>query len=172
MLEPDRNVWRIERANRLSVIVDADRYFGVAREAFAAAKKRIMLVGWDFDARIPLVGDGVDVNGPETVGDFLYWLVERNPELELYLLRWDIGALKSIFRGKTLFTVWKWARHPRIHVKLDAHHPTGSSHHQKIVSIDDCLAFCGGIDMTAERWDTRAHRDDDPGRRLPGGGRR
>ncbi|MGS3006961.1 hypothetical protein AB2874_25635, partial [Escherichia coli] len=82
----------------------------------------------------------------------------------------DIGALKSIFRGKTLFTVWKWARHPRIHVKLDAHHPTGSSHHQKIVSIDDCLAFCGGIDMTAERWDTRAHRDDDPGRRLPGGG--
>ncbi len=46
MLEPDRNVWRIERANRLSVIVDADRYFGVAREAFAAAKKRIMLVGW------------------------------------------------------------------------------------------------------------------------------
>ncbi|PVE54518.1 phospholipase [Arthrobacter sp. TPD3018] len=170
MLEPDRNVWRIERANRLSVIVDADRYFGVAREAFAAAQKRIMLVGWDFDARIPLVGDGVDVDGPETVGDFLYWLVERNPELELYLLRWDIGALKSIFRGKTLFTVWKWARHPRIHVKLDAHHPTGSSHHQKIVSIDDCLAFCGGIDMTAERWDTRAHRDDDPGRRLPGGG--
>ncbi|KIU29150.1 phospholipase D [Sphingomonas melonis] len=170
MLEPERNVWRIERANRLSVIVDADRFFGVAREAFAAAKKRIMLVGWDFDARIPLVGDGVDVEGPETVGDFLYWLVERNPELELYLLRWDIGALKSIFRGKTLFTVWKWARHPRIHVKLDAHHPTGSSHHQKIVSIDDCLAFCGGIDMTAERWDTRAHRDDDPGRRLPGGG--
>lgn len=169
MFDPGRNVWRVERADRLSVIVDADQYFGVAREAFAAAKKRIMLVGWDFDARIRLAGSHGVTQGPETVGDFLYWLVERNPELELYLLRWDVGALKSVFRGKTMFTVLKWARHPRIHVKLDAHHPTGSSHHQKIVSIDDCLAFCGGIDMTAERWDTRAHRDDDPGRRTPGG---
>lgn len=169
LLDPGRNVWRVERAERLSVIVDADRYFGVAREAFAQAKRRIMLVGWDFDARIRLVGSNTSTEGPETVGDFLYWLVERNPELELYLLRWDVGAMKSIFRGKTVFTVLKWARHPRIHVKLDHHHPTASSHHQKLVSIDDCLAFCGGIDMTAERWDTRAHRDDDPGRKLPGG---
>jgi len=169
MLDPDRNVWRIERADRLSVIVDADRYFGVAREAFALAKKRIMLVGWDFDARIRLAGSAGITEGPESVGDFLYWLVERNPELELYLLRWDVGALKAVFRGTTGLTVLKWMRHPRIHVKLDSHHPTASSHHQKIVSIDDCLAFCGGIDMTAERWDTRAHRDDDPGRRLPSG---
>lgn len=169
LLDPGRNVWRVERADRLSVIVDADRYFGVAREAFLQAKKRIMLVGWDFDARIRLVGSNAAIEGPETVGDFLYWLVERNPELELYLLRWDVGALNSAFRGNTVFTVLKWARHPRIHVKLDHHHPTASSHHQKIVSIDDCLAFCGGIDMTAERWDTRAHRDDDPGRKTPGG---
>ncbi|WP_293877106.1 phospholipase D-like domain-containing protein [Sphingomonas sp. UBA978] len=171
MLDPARNVWRIERADRLSVIVDADRYFGVAREAFLQARKRIMLVGWDFDARIRLVGSTGMTEGPETVGDFLYWLIQRNPELELYLLRWDVGAVKAAFRGSTMFTVLKWMRHPRIHVKLDGHHPTASSHHQKIVSIDDCLAFCGGIDMTAERWDTRAHRDDDPGRRLPGSGK-
>ena len=31
--------------------------------------------------------------------------------------------------------------------------------------IDDRLAFCGGIDMLADRWDTRAHRDGDAGRR-------
>jgi phospholipase D1/2 len=29
------------------------------------------------------------------------------------------------------------------------------------------LAFCGGIDMTAGRWDTRAHLDDDPNRVRP-----
>ena len=34
-----------------------------------------------------------------------------------------------------------------------------ASHHQKIVVIDDCLAFCGGIDMTSARWDTREHLD-------------
>lgn len=31
------------------------------------------------------------------------------------------------------------------------------------------LLFCGGIDMTADRWDTRAHLDGDRRRRRPGG---
>ncbi|WP_232834048.1 MULTISPECIES: phospholipase D-like domain-containing protein [unclassified Sphingomonas] len=167
--EPGPTLWRNAHADRFAVIVDADRYFAVAREALLQAERRIMLIGWDFDARIRLAESGQATEGPEAIGQFLYWLVERNPALELYLLRWDIGALKALFRGFTAFTVLKWMRHPRIHVKLDGHHPTGSSHHQKIVAIDDCLAFCGGIDMTAERWDTRAHRDDDPGRQTPAG---
>ncbi|HET7412045.1 MAG TPA: phospholipase D-like domain-containing protein, partial [Pararhizobium sp.] len=31
----------------------------------------------------------------------------------------------------------------------------------KIVVVDDVLAFCGGLDMTANRWDTRNHLDTD-----------
>ena len=149
--------------------MDAERYFEVARSALLQARSRIMLIGWDFDARITLSGDERIEGEPQTVGEFLYWLVERNPRLELYLLRWDMGALSALFRGSTPLTVLKWMRHPRIHTKLDGHHPTGGSHHQKIVSIDDCFAFCGGIDMTGSRWDTRAHLDDEPGRHSPGG---
>ena len=166
MLREGKNVWRVARADRMAVIIDADRYFAIARDAFLQAQRRILLVGWDFDARIVLGRGG---EGPKQVGDLLYWLVERNPELNLYLLRWDMGAIKSLFRGRTAFTLLKWMRHPRIHVRLDGHHPTGASHHQKIVSIDDHLAFCGGIDMTGDRWDTRAHRDDEPDRRRPNG---
>lgn len=163
-------IWRLERADRATVIIDAERYFEAAREALLQARHRIMLVGWDFDARIRLSYEGERLPGePATIGEFLYWLVQRTPGLELYLLRWDMGALRALFRGSTIFTVLKWMRHPRIHTKLDGHHPTGASHHQKIVSIDDCMAFCGGIDMTANRWDTRAHRDDEPGRRGPTG---
>ncbi len=162
-------LWRSEAAERFSVIVDAERYFEVARVALLQARSRIMLVGWDFDARIRLSGDERGEDEPETVGEFLYWLVERTPALELYLLRWDVGAFKAIFRGSTVLTVLKWMRHPRIHTKLDGHHPTGGSHHQKVISIDDCFAFCGGIDMTSERWDTREHRDDEPGRLTPTG---
>ena len=166
-----RGLWRCEHASRFSVIIDAERYFEVARAALLQARSRIMLVGWDFDARIVLSGDERGEGEPATVGEFLYWLVERTPGLEVYLLRWDVGAIKSLFRGTTMLTVLKWMRHPRIHTKLDGHHPTGSSHHQKIVAIDDCFAFCGGIDMTGERWDTRAHRDDEPGRHTPRGKR-
>jgi phosphatidylserine/phosphatidylglycerophosphate/cardiolipin synthase-like enzyme len=151
------------------VIIDADDYFSVAREAMLKAKKRIVLVGWDFDARIKLGSSGGKDVAPEKVGDFIYWLVQQNSELEIYLLRWDLGALKTLGRGTTVFTYLKWMRHKRIHTKLDGAHPTGASHHQKIVVIDDALAFCGGIDMTQDRWDTRAHVHEDPRRLRPNG---
>ena len=152
---------------RPRLIVDADAYFAAARAAMLAARRRIMLIGWDFDARIR-IGDGSD-GAPGKIGDFILWLVKRNPDLEVYLLRWDFGALKSLFRGNTIFVLMRWWKHRRIHVKLDSMHPPGASHHQKIVVIDDCLAFCGGIDMTDGRWDTRAHEDGDPRRIGPGG---
>ncbi|WP_445192930.1 phospholipase D-like domain-containing protein [Sphingomonas sp. Tas61C01] len=168
MLRIDQNCRAVARADKLTVIVDAARYFAVARQALIEAQQRIMLIGWDFDARIVLDADATE--GPAKVGEFLLWLVDRNPALNLYLLRWDLGAIKSLFRGTTLFSLLKLMRHPRIHVRLDGHHPTGASHHQKIVCIDDCLAFCGGIDMTDERWDTCDHRDHDP-RRLSASGK-
>ncbi len=168
--EPGRNCFRIETAERMSVIVDADDYFRVARAAMLNAKKRITLVGWDFDARITLGHDGDD-EGPRKLGPFITWLVERNPDLEIFLLRWDVGGLSTLFRGTTIFTLMKWMAHPRIHTKLDRVHPIASSHHQKIVVIDDCLAFCGGIDMTADRWDTREHAPKDERRRRPSGAR-
>ena len=164
-MKPGDACWRVERAERMTVIVDAEDYFRTARAAMLSAKRRILLIGWDFDARIVLdYGAG---KRPRPVGAFIHKLVVDNPELEVFLLRWDLGALKTLGRGSTFFTVLKWMRHPRIHTKLDGHHPTGGSHHQKIVIIDDDLAFCGGIDMTGDRWDTREHRDDDPRRRRP-----
>ena len=164
VLKPGENSWRIERAARASVIVDADDYFEAARRAMEAARHRIMLIGWDFDARITLGREA-----PMKLGDFILWLANRRPQLEIYLLRWDVGALKTLFRGTTIVSLARWMAHRRIHTKLDSAHPPGASHHQKIVVIDDSFAFCGGIDMTGDRWDTRAHRDGDPQRVRPGG---
>ncbi|WP_019998432.1 phospholipase D-like domain-containing protein [Aureimonas ureilytica] len=158
----------VAQAHRAALIVDADDYFTHARAAMLRAKRRIVLIGWDFDARIRL-GRAEGDNAPEKVGDFIYWLVDQNPALEVYLLRWDLGALKTLVRGSTIFTVMKWMSHRRIHTKLDSTHPPGASHHQKIVVIDESLAFCGGIDMTEERWDTREHIHRDPRRRLVSG---
>ena len=162
--------WRIARAAKASIIIDADQYFRHARAAMLKAKRRIMLIGWDFDAAISLLREEqTDDGAPVIIGDFISWLVERTPELEIFLLRWDMGAMKSMVQPSNLITTVKWMAHKRIHVKLDSHHPPAASHHQKIVVIDDCFAFCGGIDMTADRWDTRHHRDEDPGRRRPDG---
>jgi phosphatidylserine/phosphatidylglycerophosphate/cardiolipin synthase-like enzyme/uncharacterized membrane protein YdjX (TVP38/TMEM64 family) len=62
-----------------------------------------------------------------------------------------------------------WRTHRRLSFRLDAHHPTGASHHQKIVVVDDAVAFVGGFDLSRSRWDTSAHQCDDPRRRNPDG---
>ena len=59
-LEPGRNCWRIERAGKALVIVDAADYFRIARQAMMAAQHQILLIGWDFDARIALLRDEED----------------------------------------------------------------------------------------------------------------
>ena len=86
-----------------------------------------------------------------------------------YILRWDAGAIKSLFHAQTLIQIARWVADPQMHLLLDGHHPPAGSHHQKVVVIDDDVAFCGGIDMTARRWDTRAHTDADPRRVGPDG---
>jgi phospholipase D1/2 len=62
-----------------------------------------------------------------------------------------------------------WATPEQVHFHLDDNHPLGGAHHQKIVVVDDRVAFVGGLDLTARRWDTPAHRPDHPDRRDPEG---
>src|SRR4029453_3734157 len=58
-----------------------------------------------------------------------------------------------------------WKPHRRIDFRFDDTHPVAGSHHQKIVIIDDKLAFVGGLDLTSKRWDTCDHKPKEP-RRL------
>ncbi|MEP7349714.1 MAG: phospholipase D-like domain-containing protein [Sphingorhabdus sp.] len=162
------SVWRYAKTTRAHTVIDAAAYFEVIKVAMTNAQHRIMLIGWDFDTRINL-GRGRRKKGdaPHRLGDFIIWLADRNPNLEIKLLKWNFGALKMLGRGSTLIDVAKWAMHKQIQFKLDSAHPVGCSHHQKIVVIDDKVAACGGIDMTADRWDTREHLDDDPRRKRP-----
>lgn len=130
------------------------------------AREQVLIIGWDFDTRIDLMrecGDGL----PVELGSFISCLPKRRKGLQIYILKWDLGAIKLLGRGTTLFRIARWALGNDVHFKLDGAHATGASHHQKILVIDDRLAFCGGIDMTADRWDTREHRDHHPGRKRP-----
>lgn len=165
--EPGRNCWRVEAADRASVLIDGENYFRAVREAMAQARSRIVLVGWDFDARLEMHDTEEEPEGPLEIGRYIDWLIERNRDLEIYVLRWDYGALRTLWRGRTLLTTIRWLLHPRIHIVLDQRHPVGAAQHQKIVVVDDDTAFCGGIDMTEHRWDTRAHEAEHEYRRQP-----
>lgn len=96
---PGETCWRVEQADRLSVIFDGAAYFRVAKSAMLSARRAIMLIGWDFDTRIEFEPDEVTLEGPNTLGDFLAWLPKERPDLEVYMLKWDLGAVQSLQRG-------------------------------------------------------------------------
>ena len=173
-MNPDKSesesVWCHAKATRAHAVVDAAPYYEIIQAAMLNAKHRIMLIGWDFDTRIDLSRSRRKKGDPpKRLGDFILWLANRTPGLEIKLLKWNFGALKLVTRGSAMIDVAKWAMHKQIQFKLDSAHPVGCSHHQKIVVIDDKMAACGGIDMTADRWDTRDHDDNDPRRKRPNG---
>ena len=169
LMVPGRTCWRIERANRLSLIVDAADYFRLVKAAMLNAHHSLMLIGWDFDTRIKFEPEEQTHPGPNSLGQFLSWLPEQRPDLRIYVLKWDLGVIQALGRGMTPVFILDWMTNKRLRFKLDGAHPAGAAHHQKIVVIDDALAFCGGIDMTVDRWDTREHLDDDPRRTKPSG---
>jgi phospholipase D1/2 len=167
LLQPGRNCWRVERAGRAALIVDADNYYRNARQAMLAAKSLIILIGWDVDTRVALDDKKGPSGAPRHLGPLLSWLAKRRPELQIYILAWDEGLISLPGRGTTMLRMLRWWADKQITIKWDSTHPLDASHHQKILVIDDSVAFCGGIDITADRWDTRDHKDDDPGRRRP-----
>ena len=161
------NCWRIARADKASVIVDAADYYRIIGAAMAAATKRIFIVGWDFDTRIAMTPD--EQGKGETLGRFFLRLAKEKPERQIDILKWNFGALKQFTRPAAMVWLFRWWRTKSIDFRFDSSHPVGCSHHQKIVVIDDCLAVCGGIDISSKRWDTSEHRDGDPRRTGPDG---
>lgn len=170
-LVPGDTCWRIEAADRVSLIVDAARYFAALRSAIQQAQHCVVMIGWEFDTRISLDPHAQDEDVPEQLGKLLNWAVSERPDLKIYLLEWDVGMIQTLGRGSTPLRLADWLAGDQISLKLDHAHPSGSAHHQKIVVIDDVLAFCGGIDATADRWDTREHLDVNPRRKRPTTGR-
>lgn len=154
-----RNCWTLANCGRLTFLIDGKAYFDAILATFPKAVHRIVIVGWDFDDRAPLrPGDPESALGP-----FLRRCVETRPALDIYVLIWR----NSIFYGSNPFPLptpfgSDWWDHPRIHFRLDDHHPIGACHHQKIVCVDDALAFTGGMDLTLGRWDEPTHLPDHP----------
>jgi len=169
VLRPGRNVWRIAHARRFSMLVDAEDYFRTLREALRKARHSIFILAWDIDSRMKLVPAAAHDGYPDALGDFLHAIVSERPALRAYVLNWDFTMLYQMEREWMPAVKLGWRTHRRLAFCMDSAHPAGSCHHQKIVVIDDALAFVGGLDLTRSRWDTPDHRPDDPHRRDPDG---
>ncbi len=144
------------------MLVDADTYFRAARDAMRAARRSIFILSWDIDSRMRLVPSGACDGYPEPLAAFLHALLTERRELDVWLLNWDFVLLYAMQREWLPAVRLGWPGHRRLHFCMDARHPVGASHHQKILVVDDAIAFVGGLDLTGARWDTSDHRSAHP----------
>jgi phosphatidylserine/phosphatidylglycerophosphate/cardiolipin synthase-like enzyme/uncharacterized membrane protein YdjX (TVP38/TMEM64 family) len=170
ILRPGTNCWCLAHARRLAFLVDGAAYFSALRAAAMRARQSILVIGWDVDSRTRLPrNDDESDDLPERFGDFLNDLAKRHPGLQVHILDWDFAMLFALDREVLPLYQLGWRTDRRVRFHLDDRHPVGASHHQKIVVIDDTVAFVGGLDITHCRWDTPAH-DPEESRRVDADG--
>ena len=171
LLTPGQTCWRVAPADQFACIIDAADYFKHVKAAMLRARQRIMLVSWDLDARMTFERGVKTLPGPNQLGAFLYWMLWKRPGLEVYLLKSNLRLLPmfdGIWFGLTPVALLNQISSKRMHLAIDGARPTGAVHHQKIAVIDDAVAFCGGIDLTVDRWDSPAHEHGSRSRRTVG----
>jgi phosphatidylserine/phosphatidylglycerophosphate/cardiolipin synthase-like enzyme/uncharacterized membrane protein YdjX (TVP38/TMEM64 family) len=157
-----QNCWQVREAERIAFLIDGEAYFSAVAEACEAAEETIYIIGWDVDSRIRLRRSATDEH--ESLGQFLDRLATEKPRLHIYILEWDFAMLYSLERETWPLVSFGWLTHERVHFALDDEHPVGASHHQKIVVVDDRIAFVGGFDLAICRWDTSEHLPEQPKR--------
>jgi phosphatidylserine/phosphatidylglycerophosphate/cardiolipin synthase-like enzyme/uncharacterized membrane protein YdjX (TVP38/TMEM64 family) len=169
VLKPGHNCWRIRDVRRAAFLVDGAAYFEALASAISKAQKTIYISAWDIDSRILLLRDKKHEKASAPLGKFLNEKAARTPDLHIFILSWDFAMIFAMEREILPIFSLGWRTHRRIHFHMDNEHPIGGSQHQKLVIVDDRVAFCGGLDPTKERWDTPEHRAHDPRRVEPGG---
>src|SRR4051794_36622244 len=141
--------------NAFDVLIDGVAYFAALEAAIRGARRSILVAGWCITPHFALVRDEPPVVLRELLRD-------ASESVEVRVLLWA-GAPVPLFSPKR--SVVRDARDElvrgtRIKAALDSHERPMHCHHEKVVVIDDELAFVGGIDLTnlgGDRYDTPEH---------------
>ena len=141
--------------NAVEIVVDGADALPRLADAIANAQSHVLLAGWHFTPDFALRRDGE----VKVLRNLLAEVAERVP---VRLLAWA-GPPLPLFRPSR--SEVRAMRHAltsgtRVACALDAHERPMHCHHEKIVVIDDRIAFVGGIDLTSlagDRFDQSSH---------------
>jgi len=122
LLIPGQTCWRVARADQFACVIDAADYFKHVKAAMLRARHRIMMIGWDFDARMTFERGVTRLPGPNQLGAFLYWMLWKRPALEVYLLKSNLRLLPAfdgIWFGLTPVALVNQISSRRLHFAVD-----------------------------------------------------
>ena len=140
--------------NSFEVLVDGAHALPLMAEAIRGARRHVHVCSWNLE---PGFDPGPRKSAP--VRELLGEVAERVP---VRVLVWA-GAPVPVFkprRGDVRAAREELVRGTKIQCELDARGRAMHCHHEKIVIVDDEVAFVGGIDLTAlagDRYDSCEH---------------
>ena len=169
LLTPGPGIWRTEVAHRFSVLMENEAYFDALASSIHKAERSIVVLGWQFDPRTHLDPETRPGDKAAEIGRQLRMLVKKKPDLDVRLLIWKSPLLIAASQGFYPHRAQRWFRKRMVEFRMDSPGPIGACHHQKVIVIDDRIAFVGGGDISTDRWDSEEHLDRDPRRALPNG---
>jgi phosphatidylserine/phosphatidylglycerophosphate/cardiolipin synthase-like enzyme len=143
--------------NAVRVLLDGADALAAMSEAIRGARSHVHIAGWYASPDFRLTREP----GAPTLRDLLATVAERVP---VRLLLWA-GPPLPVFKPTRRMTHEardEFTRNSKVRCVLDRRERTMHCHHEKIVVVDDEVAFVGGIDFTALQGD----RHDD-GEHLP-----
>ncbi|KAM9332106.1 phospholipase D1-like isoform 1-T2 [Pholidichthys leucotaenia] len=139
--------------------VNGKTYMEDVADALEAAKEEIFITDWWLSPEIFLKRPVVEGN-QWRLDCILKRKAQQGVRVFVMLYKemsWALG-LNSGYSKRTLRKL-----HQNIKVMRDPDHVYLWAHHEKIVVIDQSVAFVGGIDLAYGRWDDREHRLTDVG---------
>lgn len=150
----------VRTGNRVEVLVDGHEVLPAIASAIEAAKKSVHLAGWCASPDFRLTREP----GSPTLRELLAATASRVP---VRVLLWA-GPPVPMFeptRKRVQAARREFMRDSAVSCVLDARERTLHCHHEKIVVVDDEVAFVGGMDLTAvegDRHDTADHPPREP----------
>ena len=130
ILQPGRNCWRVQPADKFSCVQDGADYFRLVRRALLDARHTVFILGWDITAYTDLLPGERPIDAPSRLDKLLAYIARRRRGFRCYILIWDYGSLYTLERDP--LSRWRlgWRMPRGIRFGFDDHHPVGASHHQ------------------------------------------
>ena len=156
----------VARADRMAILRSGKSYFDAFAHALSCAQRDVLIVGWDVHTSIKLRPH----EDPElTLMRCIREAAEARPELTIRVLSWGFSELFEL--ESHVLPNWRlnWSMPDNVIFRKHAHKALAAAHHQKLVIIDDTLAFGGGFDLSICRWDRLDHNPMDEHRINPYG---
>jgi phosphatidylserine/phosphatidylglycerophosphate/cardiolipin synthase-like enzyme len=140
----------------IDVLIDGEEVLPAIAEAIRGARRSVRVAGWHSAPHFALERG----EPPTVLRELLAETAARGVEVRVLL--WAGAPFRAFTpsRGDVRADARELGRDTGVRVAVDAHERLLHCHHEKLVVVDEEVAFVGGVDLTdlgGDRWDTGRH---------------